>query len=750
MPKSLVIVESPAKAKTIKKYLGSKYSVKASVGHVIDLPTKKLGVDVENGFKPEYEVIKGKKKVLDEIVAAAKTSDTVFLAPDPDREGEAIAWHIAEEIRAKCKKSCPDIHRVLFHEITKSAVQSALKDPQKLDKKLFEAQQARRILDRLVGYKISPLLWKNVRMGLSAGRVQSVAVRIVCEREAEIKKFKAEEYWSVVTKLEGSAKPAFEAKLAKVSGEKPKISNDKEAGKIVGDLKKEKFTLTSVNRQERRRHPVPPFITSKLQQEAARKLGYSAKKTMMLAQQLYEGVELADGETVGLITYMRTDSVRVAASAIEEVREYIVEKYGKKNLPDSANVYKTKKSAQDAHEAIRPTLMKNTPEAVEASLSKDQLRLYELIWKRFVASQMLPAIYDQTTFEIKAGLYELRATGSVLKFAGFMEVYLEGVDEEAAKDEEENASLPNLKDGELLKLREVIPNQHFTEPPPRFTEASLVKTLEELGIGRPSTYASIMSTIQDKKYVEKREGRFYPTRLGDVVNEILVKSFPEILDVKFTAQMEGELDDIEEGKLEWKQALEDFYKPFAKTLKKASSEMTDIKKKEISTELMCEKCGNPMVIKWGRHGEFLACSKYPECKNTKDFKQSAEGDIKVVKEETTDEVCPKCGAPMTIKRGRFGKFLACTKYPECKTTKAISIGIKCPLCDGPLVERRSKKGKVFYGCSTYPKCTFASWQKPVNEKCPECGGAYLVEVFKKDGPPGIKCPQKGCPYKKES
>ncbi|PIR17795.1 MAG: DNA topoisomerase I, partial [Deltaproteobacteria bacterium CG11_big_fil_rev_8_21_14_0_20_49_13] len=725
MTKQLIIVESPTKAKAIKKYMGSAFQVKASVGHVKDLPVSKLGVDVENDFEPTYQIIKGKKKVVDELVAAAKDATDVFLATDPDREGEAIAWHVAEEIEAGCKKpeagkkkgpatkkiaskkpakkSGPNIHRVLFHEITPAAVREAISKPVAIDKNLFEAQQARRILDRLVGYKISPILWNKVQRGLSAGRVQSVAVRIICEREAAIKKFKPEEYWSIVAHLEGSIPPQFEAKLLEAGGKKIDITNKKDADSILTGLKRSDFILSKITKQERRRHPVPPFTTSKLQQEAARKLGFSAKKTMMMAQQLYEGIDLG-GNLVGLITYMRTDSVRVADSAIQSVREHIAAKYGKETLPKGPNFYKNKKGAQDAHEAVRPTSFEFPPDEIKGFLEKDQYRLYDLIWKRFVASQMNSAIYDQTIFDIKATDFMLRSTGQVMKFPGFMSVYLEGIDEEAEKDEEENPTLPDLKEGEKLKLHGLDPNQHFTQPPPRFTEASLVKELEEQGIGRPSTYASIMSVIQDKEYVKKLQLKFHPTRLGEVVNELLVTNFPEILDVKFTAQMEEELDDIEEGKMKWNKVLNDFYVPFAKTLKRAEKTMVNLKAQAIETKIMCEKCGKPMVIKWGRHGEFLACSTYPECKSTKEFSRSETGEITPKAAETTDEKCEKCGADMVIKRGRFGKFLACSKYPECKTTKTIGIGVKCPECGGDVVSRMGKRGRAFYGCSKYPNC----------------------------------------------
>ncbi len=766
MSKKLVIVESPAKAKTIGKYLGKGFAVKASIGHIKDLPTKTLGVDLKKNFEPTYEVIKGKKKVIDEIKEAAASSEAVYLATDPDREGEAIAFHIADEIKEKGKKTKKSaskkktkedskkeegipVYRVLFNEITKKSVQEAISKPQELDQKLFDAQQARRVLDRLVGYQISPLLWDKVQRGLSAGRVQSVAVRIICEREEEIAKFVATEYWSIQTRLEGSQKPLFVAKLIGKEGEKIEVNKGEEAEKIKKDLEKANYVLKEVIKKERKRHPFPPFITSKLQQEAARKLGFTAKKTMMLAQRLYEGVELGEGDVVGLITYMRTDSTRISNDALDEVRGFIVEKYGKDFLPDHANIYKTKKAAQDAHEAIRPTSMANTPENVAPFLEKDALKLYDLIWKRFVACQMTSAVFDQTTFNIQASSYDLRATGSVLKFAGFISVYMEGKDEgNAEEDDEAEKTLPDLAEGESLKLHEIIPEQHFTQPPPRFTEASLVKELEEKGIGRPSTYASILSVIQDKKYATKQEGKFYPSELGKIVNKLLTENFPDILNVQFTAKMEEELDEVEEGKIAWTQALTDFYGPFSQTLQKAKVNMKDIKRQEIATEFACEKCGKPMVVKWGRHGEFMACSGYPECKSTKEIQRGEGGKITPQETPTTDEKCEKCSSPMIVKRGRFGVFLACSAYPNCKSTKAISIGVNCPECNSPLAERRSKRGKSFYGCTGYPKCTFALWDKPLNEACPQCGSKYLLQKYSKKDGAKIKCPNKECDYEK--
>ncbi|MDO8644310.1 MAG: type I DNA topoisomerase, partial [bacterium] len=614
MKKTLVIVESPAKAKTIGKYLGKEYVVKASVGHIKDLPKKILGVDVESGFEPSYEVIKGKKKVLDEIKLAASTAGKILLALDPDREGEAIAWHISEEIQKKVKKV--EIHRILFNEITKKSIQEAVGQPKVLDKNLYEAQQARRVLDRLVGYQVSPVLWEKVRRGLSAGRVQTVAVRLVCEREGEIKAFKPEEYWTLIAKLLGSQAPAFEARLVSIQGEKAVVGTEADSQKIVKALQKGSYTLDKIVKKERKRNPLPPFITSKLQQDAVHKLNFSAKRTMVIAQQLYEGIEMGEEGSVGLITYMRTDSTRVSDQAIAEARDLIKKEYGEKALPTTPNIYKGKKGAQDAHEAIRPTNVSYTPKEVKEFLEPDQYKLYSLIWKRFVASQMNPAIYDQTAFEIQSGIYGLRANGSILKEQGYRAVYSEDAEEKGEADDDSNATLPLLKEGETLKLEELVPAQHFTEPPPRFTEASLIKELEEKGIGRPSTYAAILSNIQDKKYVEKEQGRFSPTRLGTIVNDLLVANFPDIFSVTFTAQMEEELDEVEEGRRSYKKTMTDFYAPFQKTLANAKENMKDIKRQEIKTEIQCDKCQSPMVIKWGRRGEFIACTNYPECKNT--------------------------------------------------------------------------------------------------------------------------------------
>ena len=738
--KSLLIVESPAKVKTLSKFLGKEFTIKASVGHVKDLPKKELGVDVENRFTPTYVTIKGKEKVLRDLKKEAKKADKIFLAPDPDREGEAIAWHIAEELGGKPER----FFRVEFNEITEKAVREAIKSPRKIDSSLFDAQQARRVLDRLVGYKLSPLLWRKVRRGLSAGRVQSVALRLVVEREREIETFKPEEYWSITAVLESGKPPVFNAKLSRVSGKKTKISDGAQADGIVEDLRGKTFTVKTVEKKQRKRSPSPPFITSTLQQEASRKLRYGAQKTMIVAQQLYEGVELGNEGSSGLITYMRTDSVRVASEAQKEAKDYIIKEFGKDYSPPKLPVYKTKKSAQDAHEAIRPASVLRTPENIQSYLSKEQYRLYTLIWKRFLASQMSHAVLDQTAIDIDADKYTFRATGSVVKFPGFMSLYTESTDEAS----EEEGILPALSEGDDLKTNEILPKQHFTQPPPRYTDATLVKDMEAKGIGRPSTYAAILSRIVDRKYTERVDRRFKATELGYIVTDLLIERFPELMDIGFTAKMEDKLDKIEEGKSNWVKVIKDFYLPFDKELNEAL-EGDRVKPKDIPTEEVCENCGKPMVIKWGRHGRFMACSGYPECKTTKPLETDEAGNMVSAAEiQETDEKCEKCGAPMVLKSGRFGKFLACSKYPECKTTKAIGIGIKCPEDGGELVERRTKKGKNFFSCGNYPKCKFATWYKPVARKCPDCGSGILVEKRTKKEE-AIMCPNKECSYKEE-
>jgi DNA topoisomerase-1 len=760
--KNLVIVESPAKAKTLEKYLGRDFQVKASVGHVVDLPKSKLGVDVKKDFAPDFTVIQAKKKVIDDLKKAAKGKENIYLASDPDREGEAIAWHIAGQVAKNHKR----VHRVLINEITKKAVQDAIANPLELNRNKFDAQIARRVLDRLVGYKISPLLWNKVRRGLSAGRVQSVAVRLVCERETDIRAFEPVEYWSLTALLEGRLPPSFKAKLIqwkeqKVDNKKFRLENDATVQGIIQSLDGAAWVIDEVEKKERRRYPTPPFVTSKLQQEAARKLGFQPRRTMQLAQHLYEGVELGKEGSVGLITYMRTDSTRVSNDALAAVRQHIQTNYGKNYLPGKPNTFRSKKGAQDAHEAIRPTSLEYTPERVRRYLRRDMFQLYSLIWDRFVASQMVPAVYDQTAFAIPVKEALFRATGQQIKFDGFMKVYIEGRDERASQangeDEEDEAQdtdgmLPDLQKGDALNLLSLDPRQHFTQPPPRYTQASLIKELDEKGIGRPSTYAAIISNILDREYVSQNESRqLLPTDLGFLVTDLLVESFPDILNVEFTASMEDELDKIEIGKEKWTKAMKRFYTPFERDLKKAEKEMRDVKRQEVPTDIECDKCGAKMVIKWGRNGEFLACPQYPECKNTKNFKRSDTGEIEIAAEEEVNETCEECGRPMLLRWGKFGKFLGCSGYPECKNIqpleKPVDLGVKCPECKkGNIKERKSRWGKVFYGCDKYPECKFASWDKPMPTPCPDCESPILVEKVTKRNGRTHRCYKKECGY----
>ena len=803
MAKSLVVVESPAKAKTINKYLGKDFKVLASMGHVRDLPKSKLGVAIEEGFEPSYEVIASRKKVLKELKDAAKEAETIFVATDPDREGEAIGWHLAEELGSANQKK---IRRLMFNEITKKGVLSALENPTAINKQMVDAQQARRVLDRLVGYKISPLLWDKVRRGLSAGRVQSVALKLVCDREREIDRFVSEEYWNIAARLAGPQPPEFDAKLLKRDGSNVKIGNQQEADTALADLRKAQWTVSSVTTKERKKGAVPPFITSKLQQAAR----FPVKKTMMIAQQLYEGIELPGEGSVGLITYMRTDSTRVSEQALTEVREFIGTRFGREFVPEKPNLYRAKKDAQDAHEAIRPTSMQFHPDEVRAHLTPDQYYLYRLIWNRFVASQMPPATFDETTVDIDAAAtgqptYLFRVKGSVPKFAGWMAVYNQeqpeartegpGPDAVTAEDEEGSSLLPSLAEGDHLELKELKPEQKFTQPPPRYTEATLVKSLEETGIGRPSTYASIISVIQAREYVNKIEGRFKPTILGlMLVEKLLSPAFDDILDVGYTRELEEELDKIEEGKEDYESALSSFYRKFEKDLKRAAKEMINLKEGvEPDPAVVCDKCGKPMVIKAGKFGLFLACSGYPDCENTRELETpdaSSEGEL--------EETCENCGKPMAVKRGRFGQFLACTGYPECKTTRKIiatkqgmtaakpdqildekcpkcesnlvlkhgrfgeftacsnypkckyvkqkTTGVLCPKDGGDIVEKKSRRGKVFYGCGNYPDCEFTLWNKPIAEKCPDCGAPFLVEKITKRHGRQLVCNNEECSY----
>ncbi len=756
MPKSLVVVESPAKAKTIEKILGSDYIVDSSVGHIVDLPKKELGIDVENNFTPKYVTIHGKGKVVKAITEKAKKVDCIYLAADPDREGEAICWHLANEL----KKTKKPIFRIVYNEVTQSAILEAIENPGNIDQSLVDSQQARRILDRLIGWKISPLLWRSVKPELSAGRVQSVAVRLICERETEIEAFNAEEYWTLTATLTPDTKDhLFQAKLHKIGTKKGEINiygfriDEERANNIKEDAKEQVFIVEKVNKRERKQRPVAPFITSTLQQEAARKLRFSAKKTMMVAQKLYEGLEIGKEGLVGLITYMRTDSTRVAQDALTAVRSYIKTTYGGDYLPGRAVSYRRKSGAQDAHEAIRPTLPLRTPDSLKAHLTSEEFRLYELIWKRFIASQMNPAILDSTTIDIKAGRYLFRATGSVIKFDGFRRIYMEGKDDISSDEEnnsDENTTLPDVDEGATLDLRKLEPKQHFTQPPPRYNEATLVKTLEAKEIGRPSTYASILSKIQDRDYVTKEQRRLIPTDVGRLVNALLIQAFPDIVDVEFTKEMEQKLDTIAEGKTAWNDTLSEFYPPFQDALKQAPDKMYEARKSmETESDVACEKCGSKMIVKWGRYGRFLGCANYPECKNIK----ALNGDNTASEEpEKTDTACEKCGEPMVIKQSRAGaRFLACSGYPKCKNAKPVPMGVDCPEtdCDGYLGERRSKRGKVFYGCSNYPKCGFASWDKPIAQRCPECDAAYTVEKVLKTGEKIHACSDKLCIYTNE-
>ncbi len=813
MAKGLVIVESPGKVKLISKYLGKGFTVEASYGHVKDLPKSTLGVDVDNDFETEYVVIPGKEKVVAKLKKLAGGVDTIYLAPDPDREGEAMAAHLAQELgdgaKSKKKKKGDNgndrIRRVTFNEITQRAVREAFEHPRDIDQHLVDAQQARRVLDRLVGYQVSPLLWDKVRRGLSAGRVQTVALRLIVEREREIKAFEKKEYWTIDAHLAGPKPPAFDARFLGKGEEKIEIPNEEESNKIRAAIENADWLVRSADKKERRRNATPPFTTSKLQQDSSRKLRFSVKRTMMIAQRLYEGVELGDEGQVGLITYMRTDSTRVAPEALTEVREYINSQYGPDYLPQTPNTYKEKKEAQAAHEAIRPTSAMRHPDQIKQYLKEDEIKVYTLIWQRFIASQMMPAVFDQTTIDIDAktatGAFWFRVTGSIEKFDGFLKVYKESKEGKDEEDEELKHKLPSLEAGQKLTLRELKPEQHFTEPPPRYNEASLVKELEERGIGRPSTYAAILSTIQERQYVTKIGGKFTPTEIGLVVTDLLVENFRDIFDIQYTARLEEELDEIEEGKEGWTDALAGFYKKFAKDLRYAEKHMENIKRMEKPTDEKCERCGSPLVIKWGKHGSFYACSSYDKedpnsCTFTKENPINLPDlDSADMQETTQEEYCENCGRVMVLKRGRFGQFMACTGYPDCKTTRRLDqgkrvpdipldekcpkcdrnmvirhgrfgeftscsgypeckyvkqnyIGVKCPECkEGDLVEKKARKGNTFYGCGNYPKCKFTSAGKPIAEKCPSCGSEYLIEKYLKSGPV-IACPNKECDFER--
>jgi DNA topoisomerase I len=819
MAKALVVVESPAKAKTINKYLGRDYKVVASMGHIRDLPKSKLGVDVENDFSEEYESIASRKKVIKELKDAAKEASDIYVATDPDREGEAIGWHLAHELGGKKRK----IHRLMFNEITKKAIQDALKNPGVIDQKMVAAQRARRVLDRLVGYKISPLLWDKVRRGLSAGRVQSVALKLVADREREIEKFVPEEYWNLFARLAGPQPPEFEAKLFKKGSDTLRVANEEQSQSVVADLENATWVVSSVSTKERKRSAAPPFITSKLQQTAR----FPVKKTMMIAQQLYEGgIEIPE-LAGGLITYMRTDSVRVAQEALVAVREHINGTFGEDHLPEKPIYYRSKADAQDAHEAIRPTSMQHDPETVKPYLTPDQYSLYRLIWNRFVASQMLPATFDETTVDVSAGEYLFRVKGTVPKFAGWTAVYgaapeaegpaqikddgrgviggengqkgqAVGSDSSGDDDDAVSGVLPPLAEGDRLELKALRPEQKFTQPPPRFTEATLVKELEENGIGRPSTYASIISVLQDREYVNKLEGRFKPTALGLMISDLLTKSFDDIIDVEYTRNLEEDLDKIEEGKTDYVRTLGEFYKKFKKDLARAGKEMQNLKE-GIKTDEVCDRCGSPMLIKVGKFGPFVACSAYPECTNTKELEKSEpesengdeeiepcencgrpmvvkrgrfgqflactgypeckttrkliatkQGGLRAAKpDQILDEVCPRCRSNLVLKQGRFGEFTACTNYPECRYIKHKSTGVKCPKDadkGGEVVERKSKRGKLFFGCSNYPDCDFVLWNRPLAEECPKCGAPFLVEKTTKKHGRQVLCNNEDCDY----
>ncbi len=813
MAKALVVVESPAKAKTINKYLGRDYKVVASMGHIRDLPKSKLGVDIDDDFAEQYEPIEARKKIIKELKDAAKDASDIYVATDPDREGEAIGWHLTQELKGRKRR----IHRLTFNEITKKAVQDALNHPRAIDEKMVAAQRARRVLDRLVGYKISPLLWDKVRRGLSAGRVQSVALKLVCDREREIEAFVPEEYWHLFARLakagdglSDAERAEFEARLLKHAGDTVKVANEEQAKAILAALERATWVVSSVTTKERKRHAPPPFITSKLQQTAR----FPVKKTMLLAQQLYEGGIDIPGLTGGLITYMRTDSVRVADEALAAVREYIGTTFGAEFLPEKPNFYKSKADAQDAHEAIRPTSLQHDPETVKPYLTPDQYSLYRLIWNRFVASQMPPATFDETTVDITAapGDYIFRVKGTVPKFAGWMATYglvpgqSEKEDEarprdgggDGEDDETPSGVLPPLAEGDVLALEALRPEQKFTQPPPRFSEATLVKELEENGIGRPSTYASIIGVLQDREYVSKIEGRFKPTALGRMITDLLTKSFDDIIDVDYTRSLEDDLDKIEQGKTDYARTLAEFYKKFKKDLARAGKEMDDLKKgieigeacdkcgapmlkrvgkfgpfiacsaypectntREIEQQEPesesgeeeiepCENCGRPMAVKRGRFGQFLACTGYPECKTTRKLIATKQGGLRAAKpDQIIDELCPRCGANLVVKQGRFGEFTACTKYPECRYIKHKSTGVKCPKDPekgGEIVERKSRRGKIFFGCSNYPDCDFVLWNRPVAEACPKCKAPFLVEKITKRHGRQLICNTEDCDY----
>jgi len=751
MATSLVIVESPAKAKTIEKFLGPGHKVLASYGHVRALPSKQGSVAIEANFEPHYHVLPESKKHIQALKKELKKADRLILATDPDREGEAIAWHLLEALGIDENSSKPEVKRVTFHEITKDAICQAMDDPGQISRNLVDAQQARSILDYLVGFNLSPFLWKKIRYGLSAGRVQSVALRLICDREKEIGAFVQQEYWSIDAQLSNAAKQSFSARLQVVDGNKlgkfdiPDEARAKELAEAIGQ---QQFVVSAITRSEKKRNPAPPFTTSTLQQEASRKLGFSARKTMSVAQKLYEGIDIGAG-AVGLITYMRTDSVALSQTATTEAKELITGKFGAEYALAKPRVFKNKaKNAQEAHEAIRPTQLDNEPDAIKKHLSPDQFKLYRLIWRRTLASQMAAAILDATAVDLDAGpRFRFRATGQVLRFPGFMKVYIEGTDE---PEEEQEGLLPALQEQEAVALEELLPEQHFTQPPPRFTEASLVKTLEEHGIGRPSTYASIIQTLATRKYVRIEKRTFFPEDVGMVVNDLLVNHFPRYVDYTFTAQLEEDLDAISRGEEQWQPVLKQFWEPFIALLKQKEQEIQKSDVVNEKTDQNCPDCGKEMVIKLGRRGKFLACSGFPDCRHTEPLKNGQEQEVE--EPVMSDQTCDKCGAGMLIKNGRYGKFLACSAYPDCKNIQPLvkpkALGISCPQCqEGELQEKKSRYGKIFYSCNRYPKCKYALWDLPLEQACPKCDFPLTVEKTTKREGTVHKCPQEDCDYK---
>ncbi|MGC9043764.1 MAG: type I DNA topoisomerase [Myxococcota bacterium] len=744
---NLLIVESPSKAKTLSKYLGRDFNVIASQGHIKDLPTGDLGVDIEKDFKPSYYVIKGKGKIIEKMRELAKKADKIYLGPDPDREGEAIAVHISEELKVPDEK----IFRVLFNEITKNAVNRSIRNPAKIDIKKYQSQQARRILDRLVGYLISPILWRKVMPGLSAGRVQSVAVKLVVDREDEIRKFERKKYYELDGIFSKESINKFKARLVSIGNSKVQIDNEKDAQNTKNHIKQlSYFKVSTVNDTERKKNPPPPFITSKLQQAAFNAYGFTARKTMLLAQELYEGMDIGGGRLEGLITYMRTDSVRVSDEAINSVREFISERWGKKYLPEKPNIYSTKGRSQDAHEAIRPTHIEYAPDSLRDILPRDHFKLYELIWKRFVASQMNPAVYAQRIVIIESGAYEFRTVGSKLLFDGFLRLYNQIEENNSSKDDlESGEELPELKSGDLLNLLDIEITERETQPPARYTEASLIKELEERGIGRPSTYAAIISNIQDRKYVEKQNNKFVPTELGFMVTKLLERAFPDIMNPEFTADMEDKLDRIEEGDVDYIDMLKKFYNSFEGMLRNAIKNFNTYRDELSTTDIRCDKCGSLMSVKVNKYGSYLACNNYPKCKNTKAFYRDEKGNVVISNDRILEgRRCPLCGSELVIKDGRFGEFISCIRYPECKYTEALKTGIKCPdNCGGELIKRKNSRGKVFYGCSNYPKCKFISSYPIIFQNCPRCGAHYMFDKETKKGGHYLECSNKKCRYK---